>query len=160
MVTRKFRFDAGDAAWLEPAAAPMRAADVDLDDVYSPDPVVFRDRLDQLVKRVRALGATHVFLSACSDTTADGRLLAAWCMNHQVSVRADVWSMVAFKFAQARLKVWARVPSMNLTWVWQQHPEWRIGGRVSREAQSAVADHASPPVAAAWPAPLSPALPR
>ncbi|HUK62606.1 MAG TPA: polysaccharide deacetylase family protein, partial [Dongiaceae bacterium] len=127
MVTRKFRFDAGDATWLEPAATPMRAADVDLDDVYSPDPNVFRDRLDLLVKRVHALGATHVFLSVCSDTAADGRQLASWCMNHQVRVRADVWSMVAFKLAQARIKVWARVPSMNLPWVWQQHPEWRIG---------------------------------
>ena len=64
MVTRKFRFDSGDAAWLEPAAAPMRAADVDLDQVYSPDPIAFRDRVDQLVKRVRALGVTSLKRSA------------------------------------------------------------------------------------------------
>ncbi len=160
MVTRNLRFDAGDATWLDPAAPPMRVADVDLDDVYSPDPSVFDDRVDRLVKRVRALGATHVLLSVCSDTARDGRLSSAWCMNHQVGVRADVWSMVAFRLAQARVKVWARVPTLNLTWVWQQHPEWRICSSGSRGTPRSNAANGAPSLASEWPTRLSPDLPE
>lgn len=150
LVTRKFRFGAGDAAWLEPAPAAIRAADVDLDDVWSPDPAAMRDRVEQLVRRIQALGVNEVFLSVCSDTAADGRFTSAWCMNHQVLVRADVWSMVASKLSQARIRVWARIPSLNLSWSWQQHPEWRIasvGGPGSRLANT-------------WPTRLSPDLPE
>jgi len=155
MVTRRFRFDASEAAWLAPPAAPVRAASVDLARVWSPDPVAFRDRVARLVQRAKALGATHVFLSVCSDTLADGRIQGAWCMNHQVAVRADVWSMVASKLAQARIKVWARVPTMNLTWVWQQHPEWRL----EPAAGDGRAAGGSAP-AARWATRLSPDLPE
>ena len=103
MVTRRFRFDAGDAAWLAAPAPPVRAAGVDLDDVYSRSPREFDARVNQLVARVRALGANNVFLSVCSDSTASGHLAASWCMNHQLQVRADVWSMVASRLSQARI---------------------------------------------------------
>jgi biofilm PGA synthesis lipoprotein PgaB len=47
-------------------------------------------------------------------------------MNHQLPVRADVWSAVASKLHHAGMKVWIRAPVLNLSWVWQRHPEWRI----------------------------------
>jgi biofilm PGA synthesis lipoprotein PgaB len=110
----------------------MRAAQVDLDDLYDPNPEVFRRKVEQMVGRVRSAGATHVLLQACPDPRGDGMLRQAWFMNHQAPVRADAWSMVAHKLAQARLKVWVRAPSMNLSWVWEQHPEWRIPCREGR----------------------------
>jgi hypothetical protein len=99
---------------------------VDLDAIWDPDEAVFRARLDQSVARVCALGATTVILPVCTDPTGDGRLSRAYAMNHQLPVLADVWSMAAAKFAAARLRVWVRAPALNLTWVWERHPEWRI----------------------------------
>lgn len=157
MVNRDYHFDRGDAAWLNRAAPPVRAASVDLDDVYSRDPRVFDDRVNQLVERVRALGANTVFLSVCSDSGSTGEFAVAWCMNHQVRVRADIWSMVASRLSQARIKVWARVPTMNLSWAWQQHPEWRIADP-SRGARRTTGSEPSG-LAMRWPNRLSPDLP-
>ena len=156
MVHRKFHFDRGDAAWLNAADTPVRAASVDLDDVYSRDPRVFDDRVNQLVARVRAVGANTVFLSVCSDSASTGEYTVAWCMNHQVRVRADIWSMVASRLSQARIRVWARVPSMNLSWAWQQHPEWRISDP-SRGTRRALGGEPSA-LATRWPNRLSPDL--
>jgi len=59
-----------------------------------------------------------------------------------------VWSMVAAKLAQARVRVWARVPTLNLPWAARAHPEWCL------------APAAGSALAAAWPARLSPDLPE
>ena len=126
MVTRRMSFGPNSDAWLHPPVAPVRAAEVDLDAIWDPDEAVFRARLDHSVRRVRALGATTVILPVCPEPRGDGRLSQAWAMNHQLPVRADVWSMAAAKFAAARLRVWVRAPAMNLTWAWERHPDWRI----------------------------------
>ena len=158
MVNRAFGFDRGDDAWLAPATPPVRAANVDLDDVYSRDPRIFDERVNQLVARVRAIGANTVFLSVCSDSTASGQFAAAWYMNHQVHTRADIWSMVAARLSQSRIKVWARVPTLNLSWVWRQHPEWRIGETPSDPRERAGAGTSG--LAARWPNRLAPDLPE
>jgi biofilm PGA synthesis lipoprotein PgaB len=128
MVTRDMDFRPGSTGWLHPPAAPIRAAFVDLDAVWDPDESAFRDRLDEVVTRTRALGANAVILPVCPDPRRDGRLLRAYAMNHQLPVLADVWSMAAAKFAAARMKVWLEAPAMNLTWAWDAHPEWRLAG--------------------------------
>jgi biofilm PGA synthesis lipoprotein PgaB len=99
---------------------------VDLDAVYDPDPAVFVNKVNEVVEKVGRMGATHVFLQACPDPDGSGFYRAAWFQNHQVPVRADIWSMVAHKFRHAGMRVWIRAPSMNLTWEWERHPEWRI----------------------------------
>jgi hypothetical protein len=132
---------------------------VDLDALYDPNPAVFSARVDRMVRNVRSIGATDVFLQACSDADGDGHLKAAWFTNHQVFVRADIWSMVAERLSQQRLKVWARVPTMNLTWVWQQRPEWRISGS-SQAASPSTHDAAVERARAAWPTRLAPDLPE
>jgi biofilm PGA synthesis lipoprotein PgaB len=131
MVTRKMNMRGTDLGWLHPPHPPVRAAQVDLDSVYDPNPKVFEHNVDQLVTRARAIGATHVFLQACPDPDGNGFFRQTYFMNHQVPVKADVWSMVANKLNHARLKVWIRAPLMNLAWVWDQHPEWRIPYKAS-----------------------------
>jgi biofilm PGA synthesis lipoprotein PgaB len=126
MVTRDMRFDGHALAWLHPPDAAIGAAEVDLDELWDPDEARFRARLDQAILNARVLGATHVFLQVCSDPRREGKLLETYAMNHQLPVRADIWSMVAAKFAAARLSVWVRAPVMNLTWAWEKHPEWRL----------------------------------
>jgi biofilm PGA synthesis lipoprotein PgaB len=126
VVLRDSRIGGSDLAWLYPPRQPVRAAQVDLDGVYDPDPDVFSRKVDRMVEKVRGTGATHVFLQACPDLDGSGFLREAYFQNHQVPVRADIWSMVANKLSQAGARVWIRAPSMNQSWAWAKHPEWRI----------------------------------
>ena len=126
MVVRGARIGGKDPGWLYPSRMPVRAAQVDLDGVYDPDPEVFSRKVDRMVEKVRGLGATHVFLQACPDPHGSAFFREAWFENHQVPVRADIWSMVANRCSHAGLRVWIRAPSMNLSWEWAKHADWRI----------------------------------
>jgi biofilm PGA synthesis lipoprotein PgaB len=126
MVLRDSRIGGKETGWLYPSRLPVRAAQVDLDGLYDPDPDVFSRKVERIVEKVRAMGATHTFLQACPDPHGSGFLREAWFQNHQVPVRADIWSMVANKLSHAGVRVWIRAPSMNLSWAWARHPEWRI----------------------------------
>jgi biofilm PGA synthesis lipoprotein PgaB len=120
--------DFADAAerWLRNDHPPVRAAEVDLDALWDADEARFRERVATAVTRVRGLGATHVLLPVYADPKHDGRLLRSYAMNHQVPVLAEAWTLAANAFRAAGLKVWARVPSLALTWEWERHPEWRV----------------------------------
>lgn len=126
MVFRGMGIGGRNPDWLYPRRRPVRAAQVDLDAVYDPDPVVFRAQVDRMVASVRALGATHAILQACPDPGGNGYFREAWFMNHQLPVKADIWSMVAAKLSHAGVEVWIRAPSMNLSWAWEKRPELRI----------------------------------
>lgn len=134
MVTREMNPGARNLAWLYPLRHPIRAVQADLDAVYDPDPAIFRGRVDHLVQKIRAAGANTVFLQALADPAGDGFFREAYFMNHQLPVRADIWSMVAHKFRSAGIRVWLRAPVMNLSWEWERHPEWRIPFRPKRRA--------------------------
>jgi len=126
MVFRRSRIDGRSLGWLIQPRSPVRAVQADLDAVYDPDPDIFRRRLDRLRERILRIGATDVFLQACPDPDGDGIFRSAWFMNHQVPVRADIWSMAAHILSRKGLRVWIRAPVMNLAWEWEKHPEWRI----------------------------------
>jgi biofilm PGA synthesis lipoprotein PgaB len=136
MVFRGTRIADKELRWLSPPPLPVRAAQVDLDSVYDPDTQAFRRNLDQVVERVRRLGATDVFLQGCPDPDGTGFFRETYFMNHQAPVRADVWSMAAHKFNHAGLKVWIRAPTMNLSWEWNRRPDWRIPFRKRKGERS------------------------
>src|SRR5438445_8268304 len=127
MVTRSLHLAGQSLSWLRQPQGAMRAARLSLDDLYDPNMPRFRARLDATIARLKAIGATHVFIDVCSNPTGGGRLLQTYAPGHQVGTRADLWSMVAAKLLNSRLRVWACAPSMNLTWAWDRHPEWRLG---------------------------------
>ena len=53
--------------------APLiRAAQIDLDYIYDPDPVAQERNLGVLLDRIQALEISHVFLQAFADPDADG----------------------------------------------------------------------------------------
>lgn len=126
MVYRGSRIDGRSTDWLLHPRPAVRAVQADLDEVYDPDPAMFRLKIHVLKDRMLRLGATDVFLQACPDPDGDGNFRAAWFMNHQVAVRADIWSMAAHIFSLAGLRVWIRAPVMNLSWEWEKNPGWRI----------------------------------
>lgn len=126
MVYKGSGIDGKSVRWLLAPRPTVRAAQADLDEVYDPDPAIVRLRLHRLRDRILRLGATDVFLQGCPDPGGDGFFRAAWFMNHQVPVRADIWSMAAHLFSREGLRVWIRAPVMNLSWEWEKHPEWRV----------------------------------
>jgi biofilm PGA synthesis lipoprotein PgaB len=126
MVYRGSRIEGKGLGWLYPPRIPVRAAQVDLDAVYDADRDLFVRKLDRVVEKVGRMGATHVFLQACPDPDGSGFFRTAWFQNHQVPVRADIWSMAAHKFLRKGIRVWIRAPSVNLAWEWEKHPDWRI----------------------------------
>lgn len=134
MVTGEMNPGATNLAWLYPPRRPIRAAQADLDAVYDPDPAILRGRVDRLVDKIRTAGANTVILHALADPAGDGFYREAYFMNHQLPVRADIWSMVAHKFRLAGIHVWLRAPVMNLSWEWERHPDWRIPFRRKRGA--------------------------
>jgi biofilm PGA synthesis lipoprotein PgaB len=127
LVTRDRDFTDPSLAWLKPSDPPMQAIQVDVDALWDPDQAVFRSRIENAAMRARAMGATHVILPAFSNPHRDGYLLRSFAMNHQLPVIDDVWSMAAARFAAAGLRIWVQVPTMNLTWAWDRHPNWRVG---------------------------------
>ncbi len=162
MVTRDLRFAGASLSWLRQPQGTMRAAAVSLDDLYDPDMTVCRARLDAMIVRLRAIGATHVLLDVCSNPAADGRLEQVYMPGSQAPMRADLWTLVAAKLANAKLRVWVRAPSMNLTWAWQRHPEWRLGADPHPIANSSFgesADELEARTLKRWPTRLSPELP-
>ena len=101
MVTGEMNPGAGNLDWLYPRRHKVLAAQADLDAVYDPDPAIFRGRVDRLVQKIRASGANTVFLQGLADPAGDGHYREAYFMNHQLPLRADIWSMVAHKFRHA-----------------------------------------------------------
>ena len=125
MVTGEMNLGARNLAWLFPLRPPVRAARADLDAVYDPDPAIFRDRVERLVRKIRAEGANTVFLQALTDPAGDGLHREAYFMNHQLPVRADIWSMVAHKFHHAGIRIWLRAPVTTLSRERESPPEAR-----------------------------------
>jgi poly-beta-1,6-N-acetyl-D-glucosamine N-deacetylase len=132
MVQRGQPIGGPDQAWLVPPRTPMLAIQADLDSVWAPETEAFERNVEGLIAQARRVGATHVFLQACPDPRGDGFLRETWFMNHQAPVRADVWTFVTNRLRRADLEVWVRAPSMNLSWAWEEHPDWRIPFRGSR----------------------------
>lgn len=135
-VTRDRAIGDGEGRWLRPVIPATRAAQLDLDEVYDDDPAVYSERLDRAFVQLKRIGATHVFLQGCPDPSGDGFLDETWFFNHQAPVRADIWSDVATRLHREGMKVWIRVPTMNLAWAWEAHPEWRIPFRGSRRGMT------------------------
>ena len=127
LVTKHLRIGADPRAWIQAPQGAIRAARVRLGDLWDGDLAAYRARLDATIVRLRAIGATHVFMDATARDHDNGYIRHTFFPGHQAPMRVDLWSMAASKLSNAGMRVWARVPSMNLTWVWEQHPEWRLG---------------------------------
>ena len=93
--------------------AIVRAAHVDLDYLYDPDPAQQEINLSLLLNRIRALEISHVFLQAFADPDADGAASEVYFPNRHLPVRADLFSRVAWQLkTRAEVMVYAWMPVM------------------------------------------------
>lgn len=84
---------------------PLRAIEIALDTVYSPDAAVQEANLSVLLDRIEAMRPTHVYLRAYS-----GGGEAVYFPNRTVPVRADLFNRVAWQLAtRDDVKVYAKL---------------------------------------------------
>ena len=77
--------------------APVRAVQIDLDDVYSADPLEQERNLSALLDRIQIFKPTHVYLKAYAG--AAGVAEAVYFPNRHVAMRADLFNRAAWQLA-------------------------------------------------------------
>jgi biofilm PGA synthesis lipoprotein PgaB len=93
-------------------AEPVRVVQINLDDVYAPDPAQAERNLSALLDRIEVLKPTHVYLRATADTNGDGFANAAYFPNRHLPLRADLFNRVAWQLATRNgVKVFALMPA-------------------------------------------------
>ncbi len=94
----------------------QRSVQIDLDDVYSPDPAQTSKNLDQLIERIKAIGANTVYLHALADEDNDGVAEAAYFPNRHLKMKNDLFSRVAWQLmTRNAVKVYAQMPLIILS---------------------------------------------
>ncbi len=105
---------------------PIRAAQVDLDYVYDPDPLQQEENLGRLLDRIKSLGISHVFLQAFADPDADGGAQALYFPNRHLPVRADLFNRVMWQLqTRAGVTVYAWLPVLSFEGT-AIDPRWRV----------------------------------
>ncbi len=90
---------------------PIRVVQVNLDEVYSPDPAQQERNLSALLDRIKALKPSHVFLQATADTDGDGIADAAYFPNRHLPLRANLFDRAAWQLiSRADVNVFAVMP--------------------------------------------------
>ncbi len=112
---------------LRPPAQPLvRAAQVDLDYVYDPDPAQQERNLGVLVERIHQLQISHVFLQAFSDLDGDGGAEALYFPNRYLPVRSDLFNRAAWQLkTRAGVRVYAWMPILSFVGD-TIDPDWRV----------------------------------
>lgn len=94
----------------------IRAARLDLDNIYDEDPLQQERNLDLMVERMARLRISHVFLQAFSDLDADGAAEALYFPNRHLPMRADLFNRVAWQLkTRAEVTIFAWMPMLSFT---------------------------------------------
>jgi biofilm PGA synthesis lipoprotein PgaB len=98
----------------QPDLPLVRAAQVDLDYVYDPDPEQQERNLGALVERISRLKISHVFLQAYSDLDGNGGAEALYFPNRFLPMRADLFNRAAWQLrTRAGVTVYAWMPMLS-----------------------------------------------
>lgn len=76
-----------------------KAAHIDLDYIYDPDPNQREKNLGALLDRIKALGINTVYLQAFADPDANGAADYVYFPNRNIPMRADLFNRVAWQIA-------------------------------------------------------------
>lgn len=85
---------------------PSRIMHVDLDYIYDPDPARQEANLGRLLERVKAMGASTVYLQAFANPEGDGVARSLYFPNRHLPMRADLFNRAVW---QLRTRVGVRV---------------------------------------------------
>lgn len=89
----------------------QRAVQIDLDNVYDPDPAQVNRNLSKLLDRIKAMHVRTVYLQAFADPDGDGTASALYFPNHSLPMRADLFNRVAWQLkTRANVNVYAWLP--------------------------------------------------
>ena len=96
---------------LAPLPKIQRAVQVDLDDIYDPDPKQENRNLGKLLDRILKMHVRTVYLQAFADPDGDGTASALYFPNRFLPMRADLFNRVAWQLkTRAQVVVYAWLP--------------------------------------------------
>jgi biofilm PGA synthesis lipoprotein PgaB len=127
VVTGNPNLESFTTSLLYPPHPPLvRAAQVDLDYVYDPDPVQQERNLDLLIERIHTLDISHVLLQAFADPDADGGASALYFPSELLPLRADLFNRVAWQLkTRSNVNVFAWLPLLSFAGD-RIDPSWRV----------------------------------
>ncbi|MDD2790212.1 MAG: poly-beta-1,6-N-acetyl-D-glucosamine N-deacetylase PgaB [Sulfurimonas sp.] len=80
-------------------ARATKAAHIDLDYIYDPDPLQIEKNLGALLDRIKTLGINTVYLQAFADPDANGAADFVYFPNRNVPMRMDLFNRVAWQIS-------------------------------------------------------------
>ncbi|WP_175662954.1 poly-beta-1,6-N-acetyl-D-glucosamine N-deacetylase PgaB [Burkholderia ambifaria] len=90
---------------------PERTVQVDLDQVYDPDPARQEANLGKLIERIYRMQPKSVYLQAYADPKGTGVAEAVYFPNRHLPMRADLFSRAAWQLnTRANVQVYAWMP--------------------------------------------------
>lgn len=90
---------------------PSRIMHVDLDYIYDPDPARQEENLGRLLDRVKAMGASTVYLQAFANPEGDGVARSLYFPNRHLPMRADLFNRAVWQLrTRAGVRVYAWMP--------------------------------------------------
>ncbi|KMN34164.1 hypothetical protein VI26_14320 [Chromobacterium sp. LK1] len=93
---------------------PSRIMHVDLDYIYDPNPKRQDENLGRLLDRVKAMGASTVYLQAFADPDGDGVARALYFPNRHLPMRSDLFNRAAWQLqTRANVRVYAWMPLLG-----------------------------------------------
>ncbi len=99
---------------LRDTADPIRAVQVDLDQICEPDNPGLTDRnLGRLIDRLVAMKINTVFLQAFADPDGDGNASSAYFHNRELPVRADIFAHATHQLHFRGIRVYAWLPVLS-----------------------------------------------
>lgn len=100
-----------------------KAAHIDLDYMYDPDPAQQERNLGDLLDRIKKLGVNTIYLQAFADPDGNGAADYVYFPNRNVPMRADLFNRVAWQIATRtqvkRIYAWMPMMAWQLP---QSHP--------------------------------------
>jgi len=96
----------------KPQTELVRAANLNLDDIYDPDPKQQEKNLGNFLDQIRERHINTVYLQAFSDPDSNGNADAVYFPNRHLPVRADLFNRVAWQLrTRTESKVYAWMPT-------------------------------------------------
>ncbi len=111
-----------NANWTDDART-TKAAHIDLDYLYDPDPVQTEKNIGILLERLNKLGVNTVYVQAFADPDANGSADYVYFPNRNLPMRADLFNRVAWQIAKCTpvKRIYAWMPM--LAWQLPQNHE-------------------------------------